>query len=101
MWLKCNVSSETRVNSSHFYPLVHGQQTFTDVKASDLPSPQHYSSSESVTPKGNTMIHKEPPNLIPNVPIDLDTDQSFSDSYSLSLSEFSYDKYYKQRWCKN
>ena len=56
------------------HSLVHLSPIFTYESASDPPSPPHISLSESVTPKGNTKPHNNPPNSVPNVPADPDSD---------------------------
>ena len=78
------------VHPLHFYHLVPAAQIFT-YETSDPPSPSHDSSSESVTPKGNPITRKDPPNPVPNVPSDPESNTSLSDSYSLSLSDSSDD----------
>ena len=52
-------------------------------RASDPPSPFHESSAEIVTPKVNHKPCNNPPNPVPNVPYDLDSDPTLSDSSSL------------------
>ena len=59
---------------------------FTHGTASDPPSQSHDSSLEIVTPKGNHTPRNNQYNTVPNIPADLDSDPSFSDS---SLSDSS------------
>ena len=50
-----------------------------------------------MTPKVNHNPHNNPPNPVPNVPADLDSDPSLSYSSSSYSSDSSDDEYYKQR----
>ena len=59
----------------------------------------HDSSAESVTPKVNPTPCNDPPNLVPNVPDDPDSDPSLSDFPSANSSESSDDDNFKQRRC--
>ena len=77
------------------YPL-HGHFFIYGTK-NDPPSPLHESSAESVTYKGNPAQRNNPPNPVPNVPDDPDSDQSFSYFSSPYLSDSSDDDYSKQR----
>ena len=61
--------------------------------ASDPPSPSHDSSSESVTPKLNPLPRNNPPNMVPNITVEPDSDpissySSLSDSYDSSDNEY-------------
>ena len=81
------------------YPLLPAPWKFAYGKVRDPPSPSHDSSAESVTPKGNPMTRNNPPNPVPNVPVDPDSDQISSDSYLSDSSESSENKYFKQIRC--
>ena len=82
---------------SPVYSQVHASPIFTYKGASDPLSSPHYFLEKSVALKINLKPHNNPPNPLPNVPADPDSDPSFSDS-SLSKSSDSLDKnYYKQR----
>ena len=48
-------------------------------------------------PKGNPKPCNNPPNRVPNLPYDPDSDPSLSDSSSSQSSDSSDDEYYKQR----
>ena len=62
-------------------PVPDSQTCFTNGTASDPQSPYHDSSEEIVTPKGNPTPRNKPPNLVPNVPDDPDSDTSPSASF--------------------
>ena len=65
--------------------------------ASDPPSPPHESSAEIGIPRGNTKPRNKPPNMVPIVSADQDSDPSFSDSSSSDSFDSSDDAYYKRR----
>ena len=50
-----------------------------------------------MTPKGNPTTYKDPPNPIPNLPDDPDSDPGLSDSSLSDSSDSSDNKYFKQR----
>ena len=79
----------------HTSPPVPASTIFSYGIPSDSPSPSHDSSLESVTPKGNIKPRNNPPNPVPNVPSDTDSDPSLSDYSPLGSSNSSYDDYYK------
>ena len=79
-----------------FVPPVLDPRKFT-LGTSDPPSPSHDSSVESVTPKVNPTQLKNPPNSVPNVPAETDSDTSSSDSSSSYLSDSSDGEYSKCR----
>ena len=79
----------------HFYPPIPDPQTFT-YGISDPTSPSYESSTESVTPKRNPIPRNNPPNFVPNVPADPDSDQILSDSSSSNSFKSSHVKYTKQ-----
>ena len=60
--------------------LVPAPQIFNYGTASDPQSPSYDSSEKSVTPKGNTIPCNNPPNTVPNLPVEPDPDPSLSDS---------------------
>ena len=76
---------------------VHDLRIFNYDIVSDPPSPLHDSSPEIVTARVNTKPRKNPPNPVPYVPIDPNSDPSLSDSSLLDSSDSSDDEYYKQR----
>ena len=79
--------------ASPVHSLVHTSRIFNYDSASDPPSTTHETMTESLTPIGNPKPHENPPNPVPNVPDDLDSDPKFSDSSSSESSESSDDKY--------
>ena len=97
-------ASPTRTNT-HALPvhLVHTPSQvptprtfFTHGTSSEPPLPSHESSVESVTPKVNPTPCNNPPNPVPNVPADPDSDPSSSYYYFLDSSDSSDDEYSKQ-----
>ena len=56
---------------------------FTYGTTSDPQSPSHDSSAETMKPKGNPTPRNNPPNMVPNVPADPDSD--LISSYSCLL----------------
>ena len=83
--------------ASLVYFLVHASQIFTYGSASDPPSPPHYSSTESVTPIGNSKPGGKPQNMVPNIPAVPDSDPSLSGSSFSDSSDSSDNEYYKRR----
>ena len=76
--------------------LVIASPIFTYGTVRDSTSPSHDSSAESVIHKVNPTPHNNPPNPVPNVPADTDSDPNFSYSYFLGSSDSSDDEYYKR-----
>ena len=73
---------------------VHVSPIFNYRSASNPPSPPHDSSAESVTPKGSPKPRINPPNQVPHVPSDPNSDpslsgSSFSDSFDSSDNDYS------------
>ena len=58
---------------------------------------QHDSSAERVTPKGNSKPRSNPPNKLPYVPAEPDSEPISSDSSSSESPDSLEDAYYKQR----
>ena len=85
------------VHLVHTPYLVPFPPIFTYGTSSDPRSPSPDSSPESVTPKGNLTSCNNPPNLVPNVPSDPDSDSDLLYSSSSNSSDSSDDEYYKQR----
>ena len=85
------------VLTSPVYSTVQASQIFNYVSESDPSSPPNDSSSENVTPILNTKPHYKPPNPVPNVPDEPDSDPSLSYYSSSESSDSSDDEYYKQR----
>ena len=79
------------------HSLVHTSPIFNYGIASDPPSPLHDSTEEIVTPRVNPKQYDNPPDTVPNVSSDPDSDPSFSDSSLSESYESSDDKYYKLR----
>ena len=91
---KCSFNCQVLPYNILIYdPLVHIPSTFpsplifTYGTIRNPQSPSHESSSEIVKPKGNPTPRNNPPNLVPNVPADPDSDTSSSYSYSLYSSD--------------
>ena len=79
---KCSFNCQVLPYNILIYdPLVHIPSTvptpliFTYGAISNSQSPSHESSSEIVKSKGNPTPRHNPPNLVPNVPADPDSDQ--------------------------
>ena len=68
------------VHFIHTPYLVPAPPILTFGTVSDPRSSLHDTSAEIVIHKGNTTSHNNPPNLVTNIPADLDSDPSFSDS---------------------
>ena len=85
------------VHLVHTPSMIPAPQIFTYRTASDPRLPSHDSSSEIVTPKLNHTPRNNPPNTVPNVPTDLDSDSTLSYSSSLDPYDSSDNKYYKRR----
>ena len=81
--------------ASPVYSLVHASPIFTYRNARDPLSPSHYSSAESVTPKGIPTPRKNPPNPLLYIPADPDSDPTSSYFSSSESSHSSDDNYYK------
>ena len=97
-----NIRTKENILSSPVYLVhtpspVHSPRIFTNGTASDTQSPLYDSSGEIVTPKRNPTPHNNPPNPVPNVPDDPDSDPTLSDSSLLYLSDLSDYEYCKQR----
>ena len=74
---------------------VHSSPIFNYWNTSNPPSLPHYSSTESVTPKGIPTPHDNPPNPVPYVPADPDSDPGLSYSSMSNSYDSSDDEYYK------
>ena len=85
---------ENILDYSVHYP-VPASQIFLYGSASDPLSLLHDSSSEIVTPKVIPNQCSNPPNPLPYIPADPDSDPSFSDSSLSNSSDSSENEYYK------
>ena len=69
-----NICAIEKILTSTVHSTVPTLPIFLYGRASDLPSPLHESSAESVTHKGNPKPRANLPNMIPNVPDEPDSE---------------------------
>ena len=65
-----------KILASPVHSPIHASRIFTYASARDPLSPLHESSVESVTHRGNPKSCNNPPNPVPNVPAESDSDPS-------------------------
>ena len=92
-----NMRAIEKILASPVHSLVPASPILLYGSTSDPPSPLHDTSAESVTPERNTKPHKNPPNLVPYVPDEPNSDPSLSDYSFSDSSDSSENEYYKQR----
>ena len=89
-------SCNRNILASPVHSTVHISPIFSYESASAPPSPSRESPAEIMKPKGNPNPCNSPPNPLPNVPADSDSDPISSDSPSSKSYDSLDDNYYKK-----